>query len=57
MCESEEELKTVNSDVQNNKEKEVKVEKAVSEVKEAGNVVNNVTVSEIDLDWDDSIPF
>ena len=49
MCRSEEELKNVNSDVQDEKENKVKTEKVVSEVKE--------TKHEPELDWDSDIPF
>lgn len=59
MCQSEEELKNVNSNVQDKNENKVKTEKIVSKVKETkpesvGNDTNN---SEPELDWDENIPF
>lgn len=59
MCQAEEDLKNVNSNVQDNKESKVKTEKVVSEAKETKTepVVNNTDNSDTELDWDDSIPF
>ena len=60
MCEAEEELKDVNSDVQDNKkENKVKTEKVVSEVKETNPEpgVNDTDNSDPELDWDSDIPF
>lgn len=60
MCQSEEELKNVNSNVkENKKENKVKTEKAVSEVKETKlePVANDTDNIEPELDWDDSTPF
>lgn len=59
MCQAEEELKNVNSNVQDKKESKVKTEKAVSEAKETKPepVVNYTDNSDPELDWDDSIPF
>ena len=59
MCESEEELKNVSSEVQDKKENKVKTEKAVSKVKEAKPepVVNDLDNSEPEIDWDENIPF
>lgn len=60
MCRSEEELKNVNSNVQDNKnENKVKTEKVVYEAKETKPepVVNNTGNSEPELDWDENIPF
>ena len=60
MCQAEEELKNVNSNVQDNKrEDKVKTEKAVSKVKETKPepVVNDTDNSEPELDWDSDIPF
>ena len=59
MCQAEEELKNVNSNVQDNKrEDKVKTEKAVSKVKETKPepVVNDTDNSEPELDWDSDIP-
>ena len=59
MCESEEELKNVSSNVQDNKkENKVKTEKVVSEVKETKPepVVNDTDNSDPELDWDEDIP-
>ena len=57
MCQSEEELKSVNPPVQD--EKEVKTKKVVSKVKETKPepVVNDTDNSEPELDWDNDIPF
>ena len=59
MCRSEEELKSVNSPVQDKKENKVKTEKVVSETKETKPepVANDVDNSEPELDWDSDIPF
>lgn len=60
MCESEEELKNVSSNVQDNKkENKVKTEKVISEVKETKPepVVNDTDNSDPELDWDENIPF
>lgn len=60
MCESEEELKNVSSNVQDNKkESKVKTEKVVSKVKETKPepVANNTDNREPELDWDENIPF
>lgn len=59
MCRSEEELKNVNSNVQDKKENKVKTEKVVSEVKETkpDPVTNDTGNSAPELDWDESIPF
>ena len=60
MCRSEEELKNVSSNVQDNKkENKVKTEKVVSEAKETKpeSSVNDTGNSDPELDWDDSIPF
>lgn len=60
MCQSEEELKNVSSNVQDNKkENKVKNEKAAPEVKETKTkpVVNDTDNSEPELDWDSDIPF
>lgn len=60
MCEAEEELKNVNSNVQDNKkENKVKTEKVVSRAKETKPepVANDTDNSEQVIDWDDSIPF
>lgn len=59
MCRSEEELKNVNSNVQDKKENKVKTEKVVSEAKETKPepVVNDTDNSEPELDWDSDIPF
>lgn len=59
MCRSEEELKNVNSNVQDKKEINVKTEKVVSKVKETKPepVVNDTDNSEPELDWDSDIPF
>lgn len=60
MCESEEELKNVSSNVQDNKkENEVKTEKVAPEVKETRPepVVKTTDNSEPELDWDLDIPF
>ena len=59
MCQSEEELKNTNSDVQDKKESKVKTEKVVSKVKEVKPepVVNDTDNSEPELDWDSDIPF
>ena len=60
MCESEEELKNVNSNVQDNrKENEVKTEKVAPEVKETKlePVTNDTSNSDPELDWDSDIPF
>lgn len=61
MCQSEEELKNVNSNVQDNrKENKIKTEKVVSEVKETKPepVTNDDTDnSDPELDWDEDIPF
>lgn len=66
MCQAEEELKSVNSPVQD--EKEVKTQKAASKAKETkpNNLTQNIhnvappvynTVDESELDWDNDIPF
>lgn len=66
MCESEEELKSVNSPVQD--EKEVKTQKTASKTKETkpNNLTQNThnvatpvynTVNESEFDWDQDIPF
>lgn len=59
MCQSEEELKNANSDVQYNKENYVKTEKVVSKVKETKPepVVNDTDNSDPELDWNSDIPF
>ena len=60
MCESEEELKNVSSNVQDNKkENNVKAEKVTPEVKETKPepVVKTTDSSEPELDWDSDIPF
>ena len=60
MCEAEEELKNVNSNLQDNKkENKVKTEKVVSKVKETKPepVTNNTNNSDPELDWDSDIPF
>lgn len=57
MCEAEGDLKNVNSEVQDNKEKQVKTEKEASDINENENIVNNVTTNEPDLEWDENIPF
>lgn len=59
MCESEEELKNVSSNVQDKKENKVKTEKVVSKAKETKPepVVNDTDNSEPELDWDSDIPF
>ena len=60
MCQAEEELKNVNSNVQDNKkENKIKTEKVVSEVKETKPepVVNDAGNSDPELDWDENIPF
>ncbi|WAW11405.1 hypothetical protein vBAcePPAc_0028 [Aeromonas phage vB_AceP_PAc] len=60
MCQSEEELKNVSSNVQDNKkENKVKTEKVVSEVKETKPelVTNDTNNSDPELDWDSDIPF
>ena len=60
MCESEEELKNVNSSIEGDKkESKVKTEKVVSKVKEVKPepVVNDLDNSEPELDWDSDIPF
>lgn len=59
MCESEEELKNANSDVQDKKESKVKTEKVVSKVKEVkpAPVINDADNNEPELDWDSDIPF
>ena len=60
MCESEEELKNVSSNVQDNKkENKVKTEKVVSEAKETKPepVANNTGNTEPELDWGSDIPF
>ena len=60
MCQSEEELKNVSSNVQDNKrEDKVKTEKVISEVKETKPepVVKTTDNSEPELDWDENIPF
>lgn len=59
MCESEEELKNVSSNIKDNKkESKVKTEKVVSEAKETKpeSSVNDTGNSDPELDWDD-IPF
>lgn len=60
MCEAEEELKNVNSNVQDNKkENKVKTEKVVSRAKETKPepVANDTDNSEQGIDWDSDIPF
>ena len=59
MCQSEEELKNINSNIQDKKENSVKTEKVVSKVKETKPepVVNDTDNSEPELDWDSDIPF
>jgi hypothetical protein len=59
MCESEEEIKNVSSNVQDKKESKVKTEKVVSEAKETKPepVVNDTDNSDPELDWDSDIPF
>lgn len=59
MCESEEDLKNTNSNVQDKKENKVKTEKIVSKVKETKPepVVNDTDNSEPEIDWDENIPF
>jgi membrane-associated HD superfamily phosphohydrolase len=59
MCRSEEELKNVNSNIQDKNENKVKNEKIVSKVKETKPepVVNDTDNSEPELDWDSDIPF
>ena len=59
MCQAEEELKNVNSNVQDKKENKVKTEKVVSEAKETKPepVVNDTNNSEPELDWESDIPF
>ena len=59
MCESEEELKNISSNVQDKKENKVKTEKVVSKVKETKPepVMEDVVDSEPELDWDLDIPF
>lgn len=59
MCQSEEELKNANSDVQDKKEDKVKTENVVSKVEETKPepVMDDVVDSEPELDWDENIPF
>lgn len=59
MCQSEEELKNTNSNIQDKNENKVKNEKIVSKVKETKPepVVNDTDNSEPELDWDSDIPF
>ena len=59
MCRAEEELKNVNSNVQDKKENKVKTEKVVSEDKETKpeSSVNDTGNSDPELDWDSDIPF
>lgn len=59
MCESEEELKNINSNIQDKKENSVKTEKVVSKVKETKPepVTNYTNNSDPELDWDSDIPF
>lgn len=59
MCQSEEELKNTNSNIQDKNENKVKNEKIVSKVKETKPepVVNDTDTSEPELDWDSDIPF
>lgn len=61
MCESEEDLKNVNSNTQddNKQENKVKTEREVSKVKETKPepVVNDLDNNEPELDWDSDIPF
>lgn len=59
ICLAEKELKNENSNVQDEKEKQVKTEEVVYEVKEGKPepVVNDVDNSDADLDWDNDIPF
>lgn len=60
MCQSEEELKNVSSNVQDNKkENNVKTEKVVTKVKETKPepVTNDTNNSAPELDWDSDIPF
>lgn len=59
MCESEEELKNVSSNVQDKKENKVKTEKVVSKVEETKPepVVKTTDKSESSIDWDSDIPF
>ena len=58
MRRAEDELKSVNTNVQGNKEKQIKTEKVDIEVKEqkVESVTDNVT-NEQELDWDQDIPF
>lgn len=60
MCQAEEELKNVNSNVQDNKkESKVKTEKVVSKVEETKpeQAVKDTDNSEPELDWGSDIPF
>lgn len=59
MCQAEEYLKNVNSNVQDKKENKVKTEKVVSEAKETKPEpsVNDTGNSDPELDWDSDIPF
>lgn len=60
MCESEEELKNVNSSVESDKkENKVKTENVVSKAKETKpeTVSNEVDNNETSIDWDSDIPF
>ena len=60
MCQSEEELKNTNSNIQENKkESKVKAEKVVSKVEETKPepVMDDVVDPASELDWDNDIPF